>query len=125
MSDAILGFDLALPAGNNSKSVTKFETPLGLANVSQLMCVVPAGCAGLVGFQFWLGGSPVYPRDGTSFFIFDDFTLIIPVTNQVTTGQWEVRAYNQDFFPHTLHMYYQYDYVTGAPVTQSTPLISL
>lgn len=103
-----------------------FNHTLGLADVQRILCVFPPGCAGLVGMSWHLGGSPVYPNVGNQFYAFDDYTYVLDVTNQVTTGQWAVAAYNYDYLDHNLQLVYEYNIVNaGTDSSIGSSLVSL
>lgn len=113
MSDTVASFDITVPAGSVNQSPT--DTPLGDSDVQDIIVVVPPGPAGNLGFQIWAGGSPAYPSESSQFFVFDDYTLVQEVSNQITTGQWAIAAYNNDTFDHTIRVYYRFNYLRGSP----------
>lgn len=123
MSDAVKAFTVTIPA--NTTLAEEFKTPLGLANVEDILIVVPPGPAGLVGFQIWAGGSPAYPLESDQYFIFDDYTYDQAVSSQIDSGQWSIYAYNTDVFDHILHVYYRYNYVTYSPSPSLSPVLSV
>lgn len=125
MTDAITKASIALPAGNGAQTIFFVPVKLGNSNVNQIMLVFPPGCSGLVGIRLEYAIHPVYPIDGTGWFILDDFVLIIPVTGQGNSGDWRLVGYNTDFNPHTVDAYFSYDWVkTGSQAPTST-LVSL
>lgn len=125
MTDAIQGFPLAIPANGSPSNVFFTDCELGWSNVTQIVLVFPPGCAGQVGVRVEHGGAQLYPLIAGTWFIFDDYTLVIPVTGQGESGQWHVAGYNQDAFPHTVQAYFYYDYVGSSAQTATSPLVSL
>ena len=125
MTDAIQGFPLTIPANGSPNNVFFVDCELGWANVTQILLVFPPGCSGLVGVRVEHGGAQLYPLVPGTWFIFDDFTVVIPVTSQGEAGQWHVAGYNQDAFEHTIQAYFYYDYVDTGQSTPGSSLISL
>lgn len=125
MTDAIAAFPLTIPAGTAKASPIKLQCALGWSRVSQLLVTFPPGCSGFVGVRFLYSDNPVYPIGSSSFFVMDDFTLSIPVTNQKPGGQWSMSGYNTDIYPHTVTGYFYFDYINAAQPASSSGLISL
>lgn len=123
MSDAVQAFPITVP--NTTPIALEFPTPLGLSDVQDILVVVPPGPAGLVGFQIWSGGSPVYPIDESTYFVFDDYTYEQIVSSQIKTGQWSIFAYNNDVFDHSFTVYYRYNYVVYSPSLLLSPIVGL
>lgn len=115
MTDTVAAFSLTVPANTPIANPATFNTNIGLSDVQDILITVPPGCAGLVGFSIYAGGSPAYPRDFNTWFIFDDFTYDQEVSNQIDSGQWSVVAYNLDTYAHTINFYFRYNYVTISP----------
>lgn len=125
MSDFTTPFTILVPAGTPQSAPIFTATPLGLSDVQEIDCVVPAGCAGNVGFQIVAGLSPAYPNTPGGFFVFDDYIFTQEVSNQLNSGQWGISAYNLDTFPHTLRFYFKANYITQPPPSVGSPLVSL
>jgi hypothetical protein len=125
MSDFTAAFSVTIPAGTTIASPVLVPCNIGIADVESILVVVPAGCAGNVGFQIWAGGTTSYPTSKTQWFIFDDYTFTQEVSNQINSGQWAINAYNVDTFQHVLQVYFKANHVTPSPVPASSPLVSL
>lgn len=126
MTDAVKAFSLACTANLAPGLVNFVDCPLGNeTEVTRILVVFPPGCNGNVGARIESGGSPVYPLLAGAFFIFDDYTLEIDPTNQVTTGQWRLAAYNHDFYVHTLQVYFFYNYLNLGMTGHDSVLVSL
>lgn len=125
MPDAIFVSRLNLPAGNGSAALFFNSVELGWSDVTKIIVRFPPGCAGLVGARLEYTQHPVYPIDGTGFFIFDDFTYEIDVTNQGNSGSWRAVGYNTDIYPHTVDFYFEYNWITQAQAQSNSPLVSL
>lgn len=125
MADTVYEQDLAIPAGNGSKSAWYNQVVLGWSDVQEIMIVFPPGCSGLVGVQIDYAFNPVYPNANNSWYVLDDYTLVIPVSSQQQGGQWEIYGYNQDTYVHTIRSYWSYNYLTSDQIAAASPLISL
>lgn len=119
MTDAIQAFSLTIPGGGTVNNIFFVDCELGWSNVTQILLDFPPGCSNLVGIRVESGGAQLYPLKAGTFFTFDDFTLAIPVTNQVNGGQWHVAGYNTDFYQHTITAYFFYDYLNLEGSTSS------
>jgi hypothetical protein len=123
MTDVVRGFTLNIPGGGSVSNIFFVDCELGISNVTKILLSFPPGCAGLVGIRVEHGGNQLYPQDPGTFFIFDDYPLEIPVTNQGNAGQWHVAGYNTDFYPHLIQAYFYYDYVDiGSAQSASLPV---
>lgn len=111
MTDAVQAFTLTIPSGGSPSTVFFVDCELGDSNVTQIILVFPPGCSGNVGVRVESGGAQLYPLVAGTWFMLDDYTLLIPVTNQINSGQWHVAGYNQDFYDHTITAYFFYDYL--------------
>ena len=125
MADVVTSQPLNMPAGNGAKAEYYYDVNLGASDVSQVIVVFPAGCAGLVGARIEFSVNPVYPVEPNPWFIFDDFTLVIPVSNQGTSGQWRVVGYNQDYNQHTVGFYFYWDYLPVNAQQSTASLIAV
>lgn len=125
MSDftRIFSVPLAKSGSHLTPVITQMALPLSV--VSSIIIQFPPGCAGLVGASIYAGGSPAYPIDYGSFFIFDDVNFEQIVRNQITSGSWSLAAYNEDFFPHTLRVIIQGDYWVDSGVSGDVSVVSL
>jgi hypothetical protein len=113
MTDAIQAFPLTIPGGGSVNSIFFTDCELGWSEVTQILLTFPPGCSNLVGIRVESGGAQLYPLKAGTFFTFDDFTLAIPVTNQIESGQWHVAGYNTDYYQHTVTAYFFYNYLYG------------
>jgi hypothetical protein len=126
MADAVQGFVFNLPGGGTAGHVGWFlDTPLGLCDVDQILIQFPPGTAGLCGVRIEYSVNPVYPIVNGQFFIADDFTFTIPVSNQGNSGQWRISGYNADTFVHNINVWYYYNWLTQSQQSGSSPLVSL
>ena len=125
MADFVRVLAHTIPAGNGVFTTTTFQDALGLCWVEQIELNFPPGCAGLVKARIGMGGSPVYPNQSSDFFVYDDYVVRIPVTNQGSSGQWRLEAQNADYITHKLSIAYYCNYVIFAPGQPTSAPVSI
>lgn len=125
MTDAIQVIGCSVPAGNGSTATTRFDTPLGWANVERIVIQFPPGPSGNVGVRILYALNPVYPAENGQWFEGDNYSFDFPVTNQQQAGQWALEAFNTDVFAHTIHVNYFYNYLLAESPPGSSGLVSL
>lgn len=125
MTDAVRAATLSLPAGNGSTAIFFTPVELGWAEVTEILVQFPPGCAGLVGVRLEYTQHPVYPIDGTGWYTFDDFNLVIPVSNQGNSGSWRLVGYNADYNPHVIKGFFSYNWTGPSAQQGASPLVSL
>lgn len=125
MTDVVSAFSLVLAPNTPAGVVFFLDCPLGWSDVEQIILNFPPGCASLVGVRVEYSLNPVYPVQSGTYFTLDDYTLVIPVTNQQQGGQWRITGYNHDVFAHTVTAYFFWNHLTAAQLASQSPLISL
>jgi hypothetical protein len=125
MTDAVQAFSLGIPAGNGSTLEYFIDCHLGWSEVTQIIIQFPAGPSGNVGVRVEYATNPVYPVGNNQWFVADNYVLTIPVTNQQQGGQWRFTGYNTDQFPHTIDIWFYYNYVTASTSSISSGLVAL
>lgn len=109
MVNHVTTFKITTPAGTQIATPHVVHVRLGLSDVSSILCVVPPGPAGLVGFNLSIGGTQVYPVAIGQWFIFDDYNYVQDVRGQPKTGQWDIQSYNLDTYDHVIYFYFNWD----------------
>lgn len=111
MPDASRVFTVTTPPGNGVATPVSYPLSLGLAEVVNCIITFPAGCSGLVGCQLMAAHTAAFPQQANTYLAFDDWVYPFGITGQIQTGDWYLLAYNADYFPHTLQVVLEYDYV--------------
>lgn len=70
---------------------------------------VPPGPNGNLGFAFGAAGQPIIPYNIGAFIITSDEMLHWDLSNQITSGAWQVFTYNTGNFPHTIYIRFGLD----------------
>ena len=125
MTDVVTNRTAVVTANTPVNSPIKFHNTLGDSQLESVMLVFPPGCVGLVGARIEYGGTPLYPNSEGGWYVLDDYTLVVNITNQQTGGTWDIAAYNTDIYPHTIQVYYSWNYLPYPGQNQPTPLISM
>jgi hypothetical protein len=125
MSDFTVIGGWSIPAGNGVATWFMEQFPLGNCNVEEFQINFPPGCAGLVGAKIWAGGGPAYPNDQANFFVFDGYTYVQEVSNQINNGDWAIQLYNMDYVPHIVRVLAKCNYLVVSPSGGFSPAISL
>jgi hypothetical protein len=102
MAQRVEHFPVTVPP--NTSTLAPVTTPLKFPDgeVVEFEFIVPPGPSGLVGWQILYGPQVIIPRNSANFFVMDNEHDSWPIDNYPTGGQWAVRAYNIDIYPHLL-----------------------
>ena len=100
MAMDIYSFQATIPA--NSSATVDIAMPPGV--VEQIDIKVPPGPSGLMGFQLWVKGGQVIPRQQGAYIVTDDRQLSWRLTDLPDTGAWQVVGYNLDIYDHTIEL---------------------
>ena len=126
MASRVELFDVVIPAGTAIAAAITTATTFPVGEVEGIEIVVPPGPSGLVGFGIVHGGGSVYPREDGRWIVADNEVIRWAVSGAPTAGDWAVRAYNLDSYPHTLYLRYLVREISAAigvpmaalPITQ-------
>lgn len=125
MTDTVKAFSVDLTGNVALNTIVYTSMSLGDAEVTEIKLVFPAGCAGLVGARLEYTDSPVYPAAVDEWYKFDDYVITVNPTRQGNSGAWRLAAYNNDYYDHTLDVYFSYNWVNAAPGSATSSLVSL
>lgn len=125
MTDVVTNRAAVIAANTPVNNPVVFHTQLGDSQLESVMLVFPPGASGLVGARVQYAGTPLYPNSQSGWYVLDDYTIVIDVTNQGTGGTWEISAYNTDINPHTIQVYYYWNYLRLSGQNAPSPLIAL
>jgi hypothetical protein len=116
-------FAVTVPHG--TLKTTPLITALSMPErvVRKLTVTVPPGPRGLVGFQMTSGGAQVIPINAGQFLVMDGRTREWDLDDYMTSGAWQLTAYNTGSFDHTLEIVFDVDLVPLPGVTRAPQLI--
>lgn len=116
MAQEIRSFTVTVPAGTAIDAGWTYPLDMPPRIVETISVRVPPGPRGTVGFQIGSSGQQIIPYQEGEWVVTDDDKIEWPLDNQIDSGAWELYAYNDGDFPHTLYIRFAVD-----PVTNSTP----
>lgn len=119
MAVEIRDFTVTIPAGTPQSAGFTSDMSFPARIVTQINVRVPPGPRGEVGFKVGSGGVQILPAPGGDFIVTDNEDLIYPLTDTITSGAWQLLAYNTGSYPHTLRVYFFCDLVTGGSATDT------
>lgn len=109
---------MTIPAGTAQSS--PLVTPVSFPDrvVSGVHWKVPPGPSGLMGWRLTMSNGIAVIPVGGGWIISDDDSDTWVLSNQPTSGQWEVTGYNTDVYDHTVYITFLLDLTGGqtAPV---------
>lgn len=120
----IPSFSLTIPAGTPKAAPVTFNTPVGNFILSGVEFVVPDGANGNVGFRLATGGQQVIPDNAGAWLIASGEKIEWPLSGQLTTGAWQVIAYNTGLNDHTIQVRYLLDLIVNPAPLPPANLLS-
>jgi hypothetical protein len=104
MAREVHKFAVTVPAGTPIAAPSLTQLAMPPREVTAVHIVVPPGPRGLVGFSLGSSGNPIIPYEPGAFVVADDEVIDWPLEEQITSGAWELRAYNLGRYAHTLEI---------------------
>lgn len=104
MAIEVYDFSVTVPAGTAQATPQVSNLSMPPRVVTDVEIRVPPGPRGLVGLALGAAGVPVIPRLAGQWIVTDDEVIRWPLEGQITSGAWQLRAYNTGSFAHTLHV---------------------
>ena len=111
MAREVYRFAVTIPAGTAQASPQVSALTMPGRVISRLLVIVPRGPRGLVGFRLTSGGEQMLPINKGSWVVVDGERLEYDLTDYITTGAWQLTAYNTGGFAHTLELEFHADLV--------------
>lgn len=123
MAIEIRDFTVTVPAG--TAVAAGFTSPLVMPArvVTEIHIRVPPGPRGEVGFAIGSGGLNIVPIGTNSWIVTDNEDLIYPLDDTITSGAWQLLAYNTGSFDHTLRIYFYCQLLPPASAGSVTSLL--
>lgn len=104
MAREVYRFGVTVPHGTTQAAPQVTSLKMPDREVSRVEIKIPPGPHGLVGFQLASGGVQMIPINAGQFINADDETLGWNLEGFITTGAWQMIAYNLGAFDHTLEV---------------------
>lgn len=125
MASEIRAFQVTVPITATPALPSIFDVSFPPRVVTQLQITVPPGPNGLAGFRFTSGGLPVIPINPGAWLVASDERINWDLSNQLTTGAWQIMAYNLGGYPHTLYFRFLLDLIPVATPAPGSGLLPL
>lgn len=109
MAREVRSFAITVPAGTQPTAPLVAPLRLGPRLVREVRVRVPPGPSGKVGWALAAAGVRVVPWAGADWIVADDEVIDLPLEGQISTGAWELWAYNVGVFAHTLYIVFLLD----------------
>lgn len=123
MAIEVWRFAVTVLTGTGKAAPATFPLQMPDRAIDEIEIVVPPGPRGEVGFQLASGGIQIIPVTAGAFEVTDDEVIHWPLEDQITTGAWQMIAYNTGVFPHTLGVRFLVRLVAAAAAGALPPAI--
>lgn len=100
MSNLMYSFDPVVPAGTPIAAPVTFDLSFPQAIVDLIEIHVPPGPNGNLGFAFANADQPIVPFNSGQFIVADDDRFEWALSGQITSGAWQLIAYNTGIYDH-------------------------
>jgi hypothetical protein len=104
MAREVHSFEVTVPPGTPQATPQLTNLAMPPRVVTSLHILVPPGPRGVVGFAIAAAGVPIIPYQPGTWFVTDNEQIEWPLDGQITSGAWQLRAYNTGTFAHTLEV---------------------
>lgn len=125
MAFEVREFTVTVTAGTQiaAPQLTAMTMPARI--VRKVRVRVPPGPNGNVGFALAAAGVPIVPYNTGAWIVADNEILEWELEGQITSGAWQLRAYNTGAYDHTLYVVFELDIPqrSGIVVAPVAPLI--
>lgn len=104
MAVEVRSFAATIPAGTTADAPVSVDLSFPARQVDSITVRVPPGPSGAVGFVLQNSGVTVIPIAGTDWIITDDEVITWALTDQITSGSWQLAGYNTGTYDHTVYI---------------------
>jgi hypothetical protein len=118
-------FDPTIPAGTPVATPYTAQLTFPVYQVDRIEVKVPAGWNGQVGFQLASMGQQVIPYQAGQWIVASGDDLAWDLAGQMTSGAWELIAYNLGIWTHTPYIRFLVEPVPAATAPAVTPSVAV
>ena len=104
MSAEIRSYTISVPAGTPIAAPVEVDCTFPPRAVDRVEIIVPPGPNGVLGFYIANSGVQVIPYDSDDWIISNDEKIVWDLDSQITSGSWQVFAYNTGVNNHTFYV---------------------
>ena len=109
MASEVRSFAVSVPAGTAASSPQVTDLAMPSRVVRSVRVRIPPGPSGLVGWALGAAGVKVLPWGAGEWIIADDEVIEWALDRQITSGAWQLQAYNTGTYAHTLYLVFLLD----------------
>jgi hypothetical protein len=117
MAAEFRNFEVSVPAGTAKAAAITTDLTMPARVVRHIRIRIPPGPSGLVGFALAAAGVSIIPWNAGAWYVGDDEVIDLDPENQITSGAWQLRAYNLGANAHTLYLAFSLDPVQSVQVS--------
>ena len=121
MAQEIREFAVLVPAGTTAAAPLVTDVSFPERVVTSLAWRVPPGPSGLMGWALTSAGAPVIPIQPDSWMVTDNQAGSWDLEGYLDSGNWQVTAYNEGVYPHTVYLTFFLDLPGAAALPVPPP----
>lgn len=100
----MFSWEAVVPAGTAKDAGWTFDLTMPVGTVVAVSVRVPPGPRGEVGFALGAAGVAVLPENPGGWIVTDDETIPWDTEDQISSGAWELLAYNTGQYDHSIYV---------------------
>jgi len=100
----VLARAVTIPAGTAIATPATTDISIPQYVVDTIQIIVPPGPNGLVGFRMLNAGQQLIPYLSNDWIVANNENIIWPLSDQITSGSWQVAGYNLGIYDHSLRV---------------------
>lgn len=120
MAQEVREYAVTVPAGTAAANPLVTDISFPDRTVTAVGWRVPPGPSGLMGWALTSAGAPVIPIQPGSWIVADNQAAEWPLDGYLDSGNWQVTAYNEGTYDHTVYLTFQLD----LPGAATSPIAS-
>ena len=117
MATRIEAFTVTIPANTAQNSPVNIQVSFNQGQVTEIDIDIPAGSAGLMGFQLAYGDQPIIPHSPSEYIVRDNTSFRWPLSTFPDGSFWAVIGYNTDIYDHDINLIFLIDDTSQAAAT--------
>jgi hypothetical protein len=104
MAREIYAFSVSVAPGSTQNAPQRTNLSMPFRRIEAVEIVVPDGLRGQVGFALGAAGVAMIPVNSGQWIVTNDEKIHWPLEDQITSGAWQLIAYNLGVFTHILQI---------------------
>jgi hypothetical protein len=121
MAREVHKFGVTVPAGTLQANPQVSNLNIPPRELTSVEVIVPPGPNGTVGWQLAAAGRQLIPYEPGAFIVASNEKVAWELRDQITSGAWQLIAYNTGAFPHTLEIRFLVDLPAAAAAPSLLP----